>query len=198
MSTKIYYGVRFPRSRLPEFTIEARVRGLNAVFKAAKILCETVKDLYSDDYEKVVERHGHKATDEPPGKCCAVSATIDVIGTKYHGHQLLDLSYSWSVWLPEKSTYALAVPRRNHTLDHAMPRWVRPYGYWDNTDRPKSVTVREWRSRRKAWSVATAPTYESHSLTLHVFDSSRFSLDMSWLYIRLTEGRLKPGRPRPE
>lgn len=32
--------------------------------------------------------------------------------------------------------------------------FVKPYPYWNNTDRPEGVTAAEWRARRKAWDEA--------------------------------------------
>jgi hypothetical protein len=76
-------------------------------------------------------------------------------------------------------------------------RWVESYGYWDNTDKPNSISDREWNRRKRAWAPACEPSYANHKFMLDVFDArDKYSLSMSWLLLRLTGApQLRPQYP---
>lgn len=43
---------------------------------------------------------------------------------------------------------------------------VNEYEYWDNTDRPSSLTVSQWRTRKKAWSLLDVPATDGLAISM--------------------------------
>lgn len=206
MSTKIYHGVRFPKTKLAEFVREARVRGLRRVYRVARDLTEKGWKHDGEAMQKIVAEHAkRKDHGTSVERCCRIAMTIGQIVEAGQSVERVapwaDLECGWRVWLPIKGPWCLASPWGEPIVaDYAMPKWVENYGYWDNTDQPRNVSDREWRARERAWEIACAPSYQNHPLLVTVFEveeAGHGGLDVCWLELRLVrKGRWGvPGYP---
>lgn len=190
MSTKIYRGVRFPKHRLAEFTRLVRLRGLEKIYKETWRRVKAI-DMDAEKPKEIKAKH-------PDRKDWTIKTQIVMDMIKKAGQGAtrtpwIDMECGWRVWLPEKGRYALAVPWGEALTEIKLPGWVEDYGYWDNTDRPDSVSAREWLRRRKNWQIACEPWPSNHPLRIVVFEVEEGpsgGIGFNWLLIRvLRRGR---------
>lgn len=183
MSTKIYYGVRFPQNRLPDFLRAVRIDGLEAVYREALRMVRGV-DKRSDEFKAIRERY-------PKDSLRASKIRLTLNHIRHAADHPDDLPWAtldcgYRIWLPPGSRYALAHPWGR--IEIPLPDYVEPYGYWDQTDKPDEIPQREWRRREKAWEIATGPYCEDHHLMVEVFKVERSiarGVPYHWLQIRL-------------
>lgn len=206
MSTKIYHGARFPLRLLPEFITHTRVKGLALVEKRAFELLSTVEvkkppKLSQAEWTSYPRQTGGpNVTRREYAQAQALMKLVAEAAAKAE-RDPFDLSCGWNIWCPPlhrsapRDPIALASPWGAFAEKAPRPRFAEDFGYWNNSDRPKSVTEAQWRQRRDLWEVACAPSYENHKVTINVFDGARYGLDASWLLLRLTGHTLTNGRP---
>lgn len=162
MSIKIFYGYRFPKTRLAEFTTVFREQHYQHVLNYARSLCAKSRfkadDTGANTWDQRVSRVVKMASDA---------------AAKPERMVLADLECGWRVWVPPRSRFCYTAPWGENPVagdQLKMPEWLEEYGYWDNTDQPESVTAREWNTRKRAWRCYTEPGGENHCLRLSVID----------------------------
>ncbi len=143
MSIKIYYGYRFKKKHLHEFTTTFRDQHYQHVLHHVRELCArmTAPTAWSDKIQKTLNL-----------SCEAAEKSVRV--------PMLDIECGWKLFFPPNSAYVLAYPYGENPVGGDRikhPEWLEDYGYWDNTDRPDSVSAREWLRRKKAWKIYTQP-----------------------------------------
>jgi hypothetical protein len=141
MSIKIYYGYRFKKKHLHEFTTTFRDQHYQHVLHHVRELCArmTAPTAWSDKIQKTLNL-----------SCEAAEKSVRV--------PMLDIECGWKLFFPPNSAYVLAYPYGENPVGGDRikhPEWLEDYGYWDNTDRPDSVSAREWLRRKKAWKIYT-------------------------------------------
>ena len=165
MSIKIYEGKRFPKAKLATFIREVRRAQWKIILERARVIAADLKD---------VSLEGKSWT-------ARVMATCDLfreIAEKSHRQPLLDLECGWKIWVPEHGRFAYTTPWGEHIIRNklVMPAYVEDYVYWDNTDEPEGMSMREWNRRRKNWECATEPHREQDYVLLVVFEAKGISI----------------------
>lgn len=65
-----------------------------------------------------------------------------------------DLGFDFKVCYLPMEDKTLGIPYgENHEMTSAFLKEVHDYGYWNNTDRPESISELEWKQREKDWDV---------------------------------------------
>jgi len=159
MSIKIYYGYRFKKKYLSEFTTEVRDLHYQFVLNLVRERAMKVKP----------DRNGERLTWHQKVHSvlqAAVEAAKSSVRTPWD-----DIECSWGIWCPPKSAYCLTVPYGDNSVHGdqlKLPEWVESYSYWNNTDRPISVNPREWSRRKKAWRFYTQDGGQNYQMELPV------------------------------
>lgn len=169
MSTKIYNGLRATDKN--PFTVQRRIKEVLEPLFFAKF-DEALKKAVSETgrpWETVFEMFpGTKPEPIPEGRFMIADTLYGLIESLYkstsHTFSPLDFGYE-AVLLPN----GLGIAREPLVLvfaEHGGEEYrkalvdagvVEQYGYWDNSDRPKSVNADEWVERRKAWDKLETP-----------------------------------------
>ncbi len=155
MSTKIYHGCALPRMELDDlfqffktFSVKAQALRKRLVIKrAANIAAETL------DKRALYTKH-------LTGTDTALRIAIDTLHRieKLLGQGNPDFKiYGCTIGWAPTPTRILALPfcDGNEMVDlwYQQPG-VEPWGYWDNTDPPEDVSLKEFKARGKEWDVA--------------------------------------------
>ncbi len=163
MSTKIFEGCRFPKTKLTAFVHEVR----------------------SAHYKLILEQARHLAALRKPEKPkrdtwgCRVMALTDLfreLAKQLQRCPPFDLECGWKVWLPLRGRFAYTSPWGEHYTrkDLKLPDYVEDYPYWDSVDEPEGMSMREWRRRGKNWECATEPGAEANCVRLVVFEADGY------------------------
>jgi len=195
MSTKVYQGIRFPKSKLDQFVDHMRPAQLRRVEAHVRGMAEKVSTK-GPTYKERAKNHRSWKNTTPSNRhtkdCwhCKCGVVLDSVREQAGArgrNPYLDLSCGFSLWIP-KGNYILGSPwGEGIVADVETPEWVEQYGYWNNTDRPDSMPTREWKRREKAWEGVLA--HQWRKLVLTGFDgSAAHTVDMSWLSLRLSRG----------
>jgi hypothetical protein len=159
MSTKIYYGLRFPTSKLCERGFVEQLR-------------HAMQDVFAADFlhnwKKIVEQVQSDNKTEKFWREQFAKAETD----KQHMYYLLEwmsmenqnfarlYESTLVVYLTEEWTYGYVVAEHGVAIKILSKLCnldnVEEYGYWDNTDRPKYLSQKEWRERRDNWEPFTS------------------------------------------
>lgn len=147
MSTKIYEAYRVPLSKLNDFiditrkqTIKQQCEKLKHFMKYAEVDREIPGDIKGDEkkekkwikyqqFESVLEK-AYQASQSP---------YIDAF----------DVECGLNIWI--KNRYAYVIPIGCAGLKWRLPKYAEDYSYWDNTDRPKKITLQQWGARCRTW-----------------------------------------------
>lgn len=163
MSTKIYEGRRFPKTKLTDFVHTVRPAQYKLILGQARHMAARIdpKKLDRDTWD------------------CRVMHITDMfreIAKKAQRWPPFDLECGWKVWLPQAGRWAYASPWGEHytRADLEFPAYVEDYPYWDNTDEPEGMTMREWRRRGRNWKCATEPGGEANCVQLVVFGAEGY------------------------
>jgi hypothetical protein len=155
MSVKIYYGYRFKKKHLHEFTTTFRDAHYQVVLHHVRKICAsnfTRLDTWNDKIQACLNLSSDAAASS-------------------HRTPMFDIECGWKLFFPPNSLYVLAYPYGENPVagDRVKhPEWLEHYGYWDNTDRPESVTARQWSKRKKDWKIYTQPSGQNYGLILEV------------------------------
>jgi hypothetical protein len=194
MSTKVFQGIRFPKNKLDQFVDHVRPAQLRQVEKHVRGIAERV-GTSGPDYRARARKH--RTWKKPEHKhsrdCwhCKTGVVMDMLREQTKSidrNPYLDMGCGFNLWVP-KGRFILGSPWGEPLVaDVKMPEWVEKYGYWDSTDPLESVSTREWKRREKAWEGVLK--HQWRKLVLTSFDSSSaYTVDMSWLILRLTRGK---------
>ena len=164
MSTKIYNGFRINLTSLPSIhkallDLRAKLRPLQDA-KVKRYVIQTavaIFDQHTLNYPmpEGVSKHS------TPMTYASSDYLKDVRRLKntMERNPMVDTSFELAI-IPVSAKVILGIPYvdDNDFLALLMKQdWVEEYGYWDNTDKPKHLTAREWTARGKMWDKALAP-----------------------------------------
>lgn len=134
MSTKIYVAFRIPLGKLSEYI--AYFDYVQLMFTAKKI-----QELAGALKSKRVTTEG---LGNVLDKCADPPDTAD--GFNYH----VDCGYG--MWIDKRYAYIIPYGHGLRELVYRKPITEGySYSYWNNSDKPESVSEAEWRRRGKAW-----------------------------------------------
>ena len=190
MSTKIYNGIRFPKTKLATFISDAKKKGLDYVYNYAKNAC-LLWELESPYLLNLSKQHPNLS--EWGLLVQTTMNTVSEAQKSLEREPFLDLNCGWGIWIPETGRYALACPWGEEHLLADIPDCATSYAYWNNTDRPDDVSSQEWTRRRKAWQIACEPFPHNRQLELPIFklEAGRSpGVDFFWLHRKLLEENL--------
>lgn len=167
MSTKIYEGKRFPKTKLAAFVHTVRPAHYKIILEQARHLAARMspKKLDRDTWDHRVMK---------------LMDLFRELSKQLHRCPPYDLECGWSIWLPPTGRWAYASPWGEHyTRDGlTLPDYVENYSYWNNTDPPEGMRkgrgYRRWRRRAKDWKCATEPGGQANRLQLVVFEAQDY------------------------
>lgn len=136
MSTKVYGAMRCPMSKLKPSLLSIREQMLKAVERSLRDLVakSTVVQNEKDNVSRVKK----------------VFALLEESSAQpYHDPWSLDCGLS--VWIDGNYAYLWMYGESCITKHIKRPKGVVDYSFWNNTDRPKNVSERVWKSRGKVW-----------------------------------------------
>lgn len=146
MSTKIYFGARIPHGIAEAYRLILKAKPeVEAI--AQRIQNEAIAWLVVKSEET-----------ENPITPCAAWFQIEGARMKCRAKGLRHLyDFDFELALFPRTRDCLAIP---YTDSREMQSWfgelpfVQEYGYWNNTDKPDSVSQRDWGTRKRAWDKA--------------------------------------------
>jgi hypothetical protein len=192
VSTKCYWGIRFPKNRLSEFVDYARTNYMlkaeaHARKWAGKIGTKTAA--YKDEARKHNAARGQPIRHTKDCWACKVRLTMRMFqeaNVQSERRPWANLGCGVNIWTPLKGRYLLAHSWGERCTEITWPDWVEEYGYWNNTDQPDGMSNREWNRRSKAWDAVLQPNARERKISLKGFDAEgKYTVDMSWLSLRL-------------
>jgi hypothetical protein len=201
MSTKIYNGYKLEGvnsiNELQEFLDKFRAKCVAIVERAAReqIIREAVS-LYDDvcvGAPSAKEKLGRDL--ENPGKAptfkdCLVHVVIDLhrraVEVKKTRQRDPDADWSCEVCVLRYGLALLYTENEEMTKAWESMSGVKPWPYWNNTDRPKGVTQKEWDHRGRVWDAAL-----EGRLTPSECGLSRTLVPVGWSWLEPLTGKVK-------
>lgn len=171
MSTKIYGGFRMRTSSL-----RAAWREAEAFRSEVRAMAATAQQswLAARAAHLAVDPKGHAHTESPLVR--AKAEMLEAHSGAEHDSRRSPV-HDWGVeivFLPgRRGLYGIMYAEQSvvHTAWLSRPS-VRPYAYWNNTDRPDDVSDREWARRERTWDLllpgATAPAAAGLTVTIPI------------------------------
>lgn len=148
MSTKIYTAVRFPQSRFTEALPIIHELLLSKV-------CEFYEEFFNNVDEDKVRAKWNLDKNKPvsnTAKMLFIHNHLFDLNKKYN-ESLFECGFS--AWFhTDEKVYVIpwGIPKVAESLINGeLPDWIEEYGYWNNTDRPKHLSARQWKARAKKW-----------------------------------------------
>jgi len=176
VSTKIFEGKRFPKTKLGEFVDTVRPAHYAFILEQARHLAAAIKPEVLD--KNTWHARTRKITD-----------IFRKVAAESHRTPLLDLECGWRIWWP-RGRWAYTVPWGEYLTRHELelPDFVEDYPYWNSTDPPEGMEsgagYRRWRRRAKHWVCACEPRAHLNCLRLVVFEADGMA---SSIYVDLNE-----------
>lgn len=162
MSTKIYNGLRIPKSKLDNFRkwfdgvcVKECVRMLRNEM-ACVYESEVRQDFEKAHPESILVRN--RSIDE----CMKDEYAVNWVRISHALHHNIIPRAKQGVWGSidcsfsafDVCKYYLIRPfYPSNNLKLKFPKYVEEYGYYDNTDRPHNITAKAWKKREKDWNV---------------------------------------------
>lgn len=160
MSTKVYQGYRFPRSRLDEFILifnEISLRAVSGFLRKHKISESTTNGMRKD------LGTASKLSDDD--LCLIWQLTEGMLMSKQERNDMFHLDCSFNLWLRGRWAYMIPYMPNFVKVERVIPKWCEFYGYWDNTDPQEGVSPREWSQREKNWNLVALDDWHKTRLT---------------------------------
>jgi hypothetical protein len=202
LSTKCYWGIRFPKTKLAEFVDYARTEYMLAAEAHARKWAEKIStkgEAYKERARKHNKQRGSPIRHTKNCWACKVSLAMRMFqeaNVQPERRPWANLGCGVNIWTPLKGRYLLAHPWGERCTEIAWPDWVEEYGYWNNTDQPDGMSDLEWSRRSKAWDAVLQPNARERKLSMMGFDAEgKYTVDMSWLQLRLLDHKLSNGEP---
>jgi hypothetical protein len=170
MSTKIYDGYRFPRNRLDEFIpLFNRIclKSVNGLLKKYRINDKTIRETRKKLCVK--NRIIRKVLDD--NDICLIFQLVEWMKMSKKGMKdIFHLDCSFNLWLDGKWAYMIPYVACGMKMEKLLPGWCEYYGYWNNTDRPDDVSLRDWNARGRTWNKVALDDWDRTRLTHIVFE----------------------------
>jgi hypothetical protein len=151
MSTKIYQGYRFPKSRVNEFILlfnHICHRSVCRLLKKYRISDKEIKDTREQIFGKNIEGSKRFSNDD----ICLVWQLVQWMRASKAGmNDPLNMDCSFNLWFDNKWAYMIPYVANGMNMEKLMPKWCEFYGYWDNTDPQEGVSDKEWQKRKTVW-----------------------------------------------
>jgi len=189
MSTKIYTGFIAPAG-VDIFDLQERLSKYLAPIILSEITSSAVEDIvYRYDLltinNGVYKAYGIKGFSDKSEKDYP-ALTFNDLYWAYFGQERQDIKdpndYKYRnakisfMRHPETNEILILVNSSNNTLK-ALKKFdgIKEYNYWDNTDRPKRISAKEWEARSKKWDsiLRSSRTLSLQSLVMTVIDPLR-------------------------
>jgi hypothetical protein len=168
MSTKIYTGIRFRRSKLDEFI--HFFHGA-CIGEAANYTKEVMATVSADAVaEKMTDIHKDRGVCEQRIRCAIAFSEFIRSSEKQYAYNNIDC---WVNVYP-KGRFFYAIPEYPSRNIPTYPDWVEEYGYWNNTDPLEHLTSRQWRRRKENWEVALDQSGDQWRLTHVVIEGKNW------------------------
>lgn len=181
MSTKIYYGLRIPKSKLEHFIWHAR----NLVFERATAIMVICMGEVTDEVSRIVP----KGVDEDESidnedwmdtggeRFNRLSKALELpIMCSKKGIRGINLDSWMNIW--PKGSYWYIIPSwpdGSKIEIEDLPDYTEEYGYWNNTDQPEGVTDRQWLTRERNWKEVCIDDHNRTRLS-HIIIEAKNSL----------------------
>jgi len=169
VSTKIYNGIRIPKSKIEHFQKWFYHECIRQAAKhTASLACAFKK--------KVVKEKSAALLEKSPDLKCTKGMTLAKFIKNFDMQMRVSMAFKTFVesskkqwasynidcfahfWPRGKYCYIVPVfPGTNRDTEMKYPPYVEEYGYWNNTDRPENLTNRQWETRRKNWDCCIDP-----------------------------------------
>lgn len=156
MSTKIYRAWRLPVSKLNHFLGELEKQILPITMKRFTRMTSTLKT--GKVFEVVEERAGrmdiNRLSDIPfhwseAAELLAVKASNTIVPSAF----IMDSGLN--IWIRRGKAYVIPYFHCHGLKSVTLPDYVKDYSYWDNVDKPESITSRDWSARGRLWETIT-------------------------------------------
>lgn len=184
MSYKCYYGIRFPRTKLPEFVQEVRPAQARLVEEWFLAFVAEI-DTRDESYRDLARQHNktRRGRTRHTRDCWWCKLKLVWLGIKETRRDSLQLGCGYKLWLPP-GRWVYGSPWGRECFHPGLPGFVQEYGYWNNSERPEGIGKREWRRRKRAWETVFAFGEKFGRLDMVSFDAAHpYTYDMSGLYL---------------
>jgi hypothetical protein len=150
MSIKIYTAYRLPIAHLNELFTSIRPQIFKQASERIIQLMDALKQSAVDVWMKENSYEVGKRQTERKARYLYIIDRIKEGAKSPRRTILYDIEYSLNVWIKGRYAYVIPIDNMGYTVE--LPEYAVDYAYWNNTDRPSSVTAREWVNRYKTWN----------------------------------------------
>ncbi len=193
MSTKIYTAWRVPQRRLNEFLDLVDPQIFASVIKDTERMMDIVLPEAVDAERKRRYPNGWRAgiTQERVDRVICCEKALELAQqARQKGIWQLSLDCGFNVWLYRTRAYVIPWGPLSYYEKLAVPEWAEDYSYWNNSDRPDTISRQAWEARARTWDKVALDDWDGHRLVHSVVDMDRSGTGWSRIHWHfLTEGR---------
>jgi len=157
MSTKIYEAYRIPLNKMGETLLFFKAQFMKSAIEEAKKLSTSLKEEYIqkgiDSFKS--EWTGTSLSDEDIKKRVRIALALSLlIRSSKRGTVICNIDSFVKVFVDDKHAYFWAVGplERNTSGIKNLPKYMKDYCYFNNTDKPEDISERKWAARAKKWN----------------------------------------------
>lgn len=149
MSTKIYQAWRFKEEHWAEFIDFVHENMMNRV-------CELVKEMMAkaelteENYKEIKESKNPKRVEDWLRLDKIEESLIEA--AKDPRKSYWDIECGWNFWILDDYVYSMPIGPYSIVEYIKVPDFAEDYRYFNNTDRPKNISEKEWDERREMWN----------------------------------------------
>jgi len=195
VSTKIYTAYRFPVRRVNDFIVWFRETCFRLALKDVEAYMSTATmEGINGFYKRHSKMLGVKEMKKRfPERYVRAYLVFRLILTKFRGERLIDLDCWFNLWLDGNYAYITPCYPDCRAEKVKPPKWCEDYCYFDNSDMPKGISIREWRQRGRKWEKLCLEDHNRSRLSHIVIEAGKdgsFGIGLDELEKRL----LKPSQ----
>lgn len=198
MSTKIYEARCFPLARLNDFIDFIRAKTFAKILWRARLLIRAV----NPEAELVKAWRGIESSGEMTRtqRWYFVKAQAKESSLKSERDPFFCLDASWALWVSDGHVYAIPYGEEWTRRGIVYPKWAKDFCYFNNTDRPRGVSERDWDFRAKRWDLVNCgegtSSHRARLLVYEIVDFKSFGgiVDLDLAVLPFHKRRNRSGR----
>lgn len=185
MSIKIYEAYKIPITKLNSFLEEARDQTFKFAGKYIDNLMSFIKpELIEVEWNRKYPTGVAKGCEKSSRKRIAfelvekeiIKASLSTLKNPF------DIECGFNIWLKGKFAYIIPIFPNHIGKNFKYPKYAKDYCYYNNTDRPKNITSKQWEDRYKNWESLCLDDWNKNRLYYAIIEVTNGSIiwDFEW------------------
>jgi hypothetical protein len=154
MSTKIYEGYKIPIRKLNDFIAFTHKYNVKKKAELVDVLmsCEPeFTETPTYEVKNLARWKRHQTFSNVIKKC--YDASLQSLRSEY------DIECGLNIWIYKDNAYVIPI-----NCDYGkVPKFAEDYSYWNNTDRPETVSAAAWAGRCRVWEKICLHSIQGHN-----------------------------------